>query len=603
MQMRAFLAFVLLTLAGLGCQRESTPELIQVLDFAPREAEVGDMLEIAGSGFPQGKTAHVAFRGALHRPGQPSLSGAEIEAEGVVTSAQSIELTYTEAMEALFCGSGDRASHTTFEGDVEVSFPALAHGAPPISSTLHRVSVDFRPPLVKSAALEARGKEGERALLFMGIHPAAQLPGSGGLLVESVDPRSPAAQAGILPSDVLSSFNGVRVSSPGDAVPPGHASVATLGIRRLGAALPGEDLREVRLDGFKPDAPTDLFAASLILFGVALAIALFVSPYAEVLRWVGLRLGVSSSKTPFLSALRANLPGRLLVAGVSAVFVAIPFRTSILTTDLDVAVVFVVMVAALVTIRALTAGQRGSRVRRGFQAAAHLLSAELPAGLAIICIVMMTGSLRLQEIIRAQGGAPWDWYAFRNPVLFALFFLFMSTTLAAEHADPPEGPLPALELGIKGPPLRDRAFLFALEWAHLSVLSGMAAALFLGGWQVPGLAPGEQEAHVWLEIAGSALFLLKAWLLILAALSLRATLPRLRLADRMSICWRWIIPLSVSAVVFTIGWVAWSPTRAMQILVSALTFAMFCLLALAVVHRVRLGVRAPNAEPHLNPFL
>ena len=131
----------------------------------------------------------------------------------------------------------------------------------------------------------------------------------------------------------------------------------------------------------------------------------------------------------------------------------------------------------------------------------------------------------------------------------------------------------------------------------------MPGWLRLGGWQVPGLAPGEQEAHVWLEIAGSALFLLKAWLLILAALSLRATLPRLRLADRMSICWRWIIPLSVSAVVFTIGWVAWSPTRALQILVSALTFAMFCLLALAVVHRVRLGVRAPNAEPHLNPFL
>ena len=365
MPIRAFLAFLLLSLAGSGCQRESTPELIQVLDFAPREAEVGDKLEIAGNGFPQGKTAHLAFRGALHRPGEPAVGGAEIEAVGVVTSAQSIELTYTEAMEALFCGSGDRASHTTFEGDVEVSFPALVHGAPPISSTLHRVSVDFRPPLVKSAAFEARRKEGERALLFMGIHPAVQLPGSGGLLVESVDPKSPAAQAGILPSDVLASFNSVRVSSPADAIPPGHASVVTLGIRRLGAALPGEDLRDVRLDGFKPDAPTDLFAAALILFGVALAIALFVSPYAEVLRWVGLRLGVSSSKAPFLSALRANLPGRALVAGISAVFVAIPFRTSFLATDLDVAVVFVVMVAALVTIRALTAGHRGSRVRSG----------------------------------------------------------------------------------------------------------------------------------------------------------------------------------------------------------------------------------------------
>ena len=216
---------------------------------------------------------------------------------------------------------------------------------------------------------------------------------------------------------------------------------------------------------------------------------------------------------------------------------------------------------------------------------------------------MMTGSLRLQEIIRAQGGAPWDWYLFRNPILFAVFFLFMTTLLAAEHADPQAGALPALELETKGPSLRDRAFLFTLEWAHLSLLCGIAAALFLGGWQVPGLAPGEQEAHFWLEIAGSALFLLKAWLLILAALSLRATLPRLRLADRMSVCWRWFVPLSMSAVVFTAGWVAWSPTRAMQMLVSALTCAMFCLFAIAVAHRVRLGVKGPRTEPHLNPFL
>ncbi len=608
MQLRAFLALLLLSLAGFGCQRESTPELIQVLDFAPREAEVGDKLEIAGSGFPQGKTAHLAFRGALHRPGEAEQGGAEIEAEGVVTSSQSIELTYTEAMEALFCGSGERASHTTFEGDVEVSFPALAHGAPPISSTLHRVSVDFRPPVVKTTALEARGKEGERALLFMGIHPAAHVPGSGGLLVDSVDPKSPAAQAGILPSDVLTSFNGVRVSSPADAVPPGHVSVVTMGIRRLGATTPGDDLREVRLDGFKPDAPTDLFAAALILFAVALSLVLFVSPYAEVLRWVGLRLGVSSSKTPFLSAFRANLPGRLLVAGISAVFVAIPFRASFLATQIDVGVVFVVMLAAFVTIRGLTAGERGSRLRRGLQSAVHLVSAELPAAIAIVSIVMMTGSLRLQEIIRAQGGAPWDWYLFRNPVLFALFFLFMTSTLAAEQADPEKGALPALETKESArldpaASLRHRAFFLTLEWAHLSVLCGMAAALFLGGWQVPGLAPGEQEAHFWLEIAGSALFLVKAWLLILASLSLRATLPRLRLSDRLSVCWRWFIPLSMTALGFTAGWVAWSPTRAMQILVSALTFAMFCLFAVAAANRVRMSVKTPHAEPHLNPFL
>ena len=70
----------LTSMAGLlGCQRDSFPQLIQVLDLAPREAEVGDRLEVLGSGFPQGKAAHLAFRGDLHRPGFKPVKGVEIE--------------------------------------------------------------------------------------------------------------------------------------------------------------------------------------------------------------------------------------------------------------------------------------------------------------------------------------------------------------------------------------------------------------------------------------------------------------------------------------------------------------------------------------------
>src|SRR5262245_3878947 len=111
---RLFVAILALSLLALvGCQREVGPQLIQVLDVAPREVEVGDRLEIVGNGFPQGKTAKIAFRGKLFRPGEAPES-ATIDADGAVQSSTQIELVFTEGLKELFCGAGDKSTHTTF---------------------------------------------------------------------------------------------------------------------------------------------------------------------------------------------------------------------------------------------------------------------------------------------------------------------------------------------------------------------------------------------------------------------------------------------------------------------------------------------------------
>ena len=81
---RAFLVTLAsVALLGLGAcvSTDIPPQLLNVLDFAPREAEVGDRLEVIGSGFPEGKTGHVAFKGTLNRPGQKPIKGVEIEVE------------------------------------------------------------------------------------------------------------------------------------------------------------------------------------------------------------------------------------------------------------------------------------------------------------------------------------------------------------------------------------------------------------------------------------------------------------------------------------------------------------------------------------------
>ncbi len=127
MRIRLFaLVLSILTLLALsGCvSTEAPPQLLNVLDFAPREAEVGDRLEVIGAGFPEGKTAHVIFKGSLYRPGQKAIKGVEIDVDAANSSSDKIDMMFTEGLEAQFCGAGDAATHTTFKGSVIVSFPA-----------------------------------------------------------------------------------------------------------------------------------------------------------------------------------------------------------------------------------------------------------------------------------------------------------------------------------------------------------------------------------------------------------------------------------------------------------------------------------------------
>src|SRR5262245_40450107 len=222
-----------------GCvSTEVPPQLLNVLDFAPREAEVGDRLEVIGSGFPEGKTARVVFKGTLHRPGKKPVKGVEIDVEAANSSSDKIEMMFTEGLQTSFCGSGDAALHTTFKGDVIVSFPASTPGALPITGSVRQVQIDFRAPTARRAVVEAREKEGERALDFMGLTIANDSPAAGGLRIKDVRPASPADTAGVLPTDLITSFDNVRVLSKGDITPSGASRFAVMTFRRgdVGAA-------------------------------------------------------------------------------------------------------------------------------------------------------------------------------------------------------------------------------------------------------------------------------------------------------------------------------------------------------------------------------
>ena len=98
--------------------------------------------------------------------------------------------------------------------------------------------------------------------------------------------------------------------------------------------------------------------------------------------------------------------------------------------------------------------------------------------------------------------------------------------------------------------------MFFAEWRHVFVLSSFAAALFLGGWRLPGVSVDEQQGSLHCQVAGAALFQAKCWLVVLAVLWVRWVLPRVRVDQMMGVCWRVFIPLSVATLGLTVLWVS-----------------------------------------------
>jgi NADH-quinone oxidoreductase subunit H len=645
----AFVATLTVLATLLGCGRldeRDAPELLNVVDLAPREVDVGDRIEVLGTNLPAGKSheAKVVFKGELRRPGRPVLQSQSIEVDRAVVSPDKISMIFTEGLQARFCGRGDDAIHTTFHGDVLVTMAPSADGGMPVTGSVRGVTIDFRTPSTRRAVTEAREKEGARVLEFLGITPAQDAPASGGIAVAAVRPGSPAQKAEIRPNDVLQSFDGVRIYTPGDLAPGGERN-PTVGVRRGANLL----TPKISIEGLQASSSAGLLGAGLVLGIAAAILMLFMAPTAGIITWVERRVagrmqsrigpnragpqgfliwladGLKSLLKEDIIPTEADKPlfrlaPYLVFAGVSATFVVMPFGQYLIAADLDIGVLFIIAVTSLVTIGLMTGGWASNNkwsLIGGIRSAAQIISYEIPGAIAVVTLVMMTGSLRLQDIILAQGGTgsaiwdtggwPWYWYVFRNPITFGLFFLYFTTALAEGNRGPFDLPEAESELvagySTEYSGMRYLFFFFA-EWANVFVMSGIASALFLGGWQIPGVSPAQQEAHLSLQLLGTLIFLVKSWLLIFVVIWVKWTLPRVRIDQMMNLCWKWFVPLSFVAFVLTAGWMVLGVSKTVQLVISLVTFGAWGWLMLHFVRRVQTNLREARLQKlHLNPFL
>ena len=263
----------------------------------------------------------------------------------------------------------------------------------------------------------------------------------------------------------------------------------------------------------------------------------------------------------------------LVVAGFVATFAVIPFSQVLVIADLNIGILYITAVTGLVVVGVLMAGWASNNkwsLLGGIRSAAQIVSYEIPAGLSIFPVVLLTGTLSMQGIIQAQGWAPWHWFLFHNPFTFAAFLIFFVAALAEGNRTPFDLPEADSELvaGFCTEYSGMRYLLFFLaEWGNLYVIGAVVSTLFLGGWQVPHVTGN----IVLLTVLQFGVFFLKSYFWVFVAMWVRATLPRVRVDQLMTLCWIYLVPIALVNLVGTAIWMVVVPEAVGRVVAIALT--------------------------------
>lgn len=228
--------------------------------------------------------------------------------------------------------------------------------------------------------------------------------------------------------------------------------------------------------------------------------------------------------------------------------------------DADLALVAILAVSSLTSYGIAYAGWSSSNqysLLGGIRSCAQLISYEIVLGLAVVALILTAGgTLDLGEIIARQEG--WmlgflpAWNIFQQPLTF---FIFLVAAFAETNRAPFD--LPEAEQELVGgyhteySGLRWAWFMFG-EYAALWTMCSLITALFLGGWNIPGLTESLPAGAIWVSALQVGIFQLKVFALVFFFMWVRWTMPRLRWDQLMRLGWQRLIPLGLANIFLTV---------------------------------------------------
>ncbi len=227
----------------------------------------------------------------------------------------------------------------------------------------------------------------------------------------------------------------------------------------------------------------------------------------------------------------------------------IAFAKNFQLWDLNIGVLYISAVSSIMVISILMAGWASNNkysLMGAMRSGAQIVSYELSAGLSILTIVVLTGSLNITDIINAQADG---WWIFKGHIPVIISFVIFIIAVTAETNRAPFDLAEAESELTAGFHTEYSGMKFALfflaEYINVFIVCALGATLFFGGWMPFHIGNWEAFNHVMDYIPSSIWFFGKTFFLIFVIMWFRWTFPRLRIDQLLTLEWKYLLPISM----------------------------------------------------------
>lgn len=258
-----------------------------------------------------------------------------------------------------------------------------------------------------------------------------------------------------------------------------------------------------------------------------------------------------------------NLAPYMILLASFLTFACLPISKGLEVLDFNVGVFFLLAASSIGVVGILLAGWSSNNkfsIIGAMRSGAQIISYELSAGMSILTMVVLSGTMQISEIVGMQTNG---WLIFTGHVpAFVAFIIY----LIAGNAECNRGPfdLPEAESELTAGYHTEYSgmgfgFFYLAEYLNLFIVAAIAATVFLGGW-MPLHIPGLEGFNTIMDyIPGFIWYFGKAFFVVFLLMWMRWSFPRLRIDQILSLEWKYLVPISminllVMALVVTFGW-------------------------------------------------
>jgi len=222
----------------------------------------------------------------------------------------------------------------------------------------------------------------------------------------------------------------------------------------------------------------------------------------------------------------------------------VPFAKGWVLANINIGLLFIFAMSSLSSYGVILAGWASNSKYTflgGLRSMAQVISYEVAMGLSLVGVMMLSGTLNLTKIVEAQGGTLGGMYVFPQIIAFFVFFISMLAETNRVPFDLPEAETELVSGYATEYSGMRYAIFFMAEYIGMMVMASIGTICFLGGWNGP----------FEVTIFPPFWFVVKVYAFMFVFIWIRATLPRYRYDQLMTIGWKLLIPLALGNIVLT----------------------------------------------------